>query len=131
MLFDLGDVRSDRDIAAVFGAPFADKHPAAIFELSLESARAARLAVMGHSGADQRLSAGGHDRLIGRSRHHRFVRQLMQLLEVGIAEHEPVFRIPQYEGFRYGFDGVAQAQIGGHGAFNQIFLLGDVDGDTD
>jgi hypothetical protein len=35
----------------------------------------------------------------------------VQALEMRIAEHEAVFRVPQHEGFRDGLDGVAQPQI--------------------
>jgi hypothetical protein len=53
------------------------------------------------------------------------------LLEVRIAQHQPVVGVPQHEGFRYGLDGVAQPQIRRHRAFDQALLLGDVDGDAD
>ena len=55
----------------------------------------------------------------------------MQLLEIGIAKHQPIVGVPQHEGFRNGLDGVAQAQIGGHRLLHQVLLLGDVDGDAD
>ena len=59
------------------------------------------------------------------------VRQLVQALEMRVAEHEAVFRIPQHEGFRDGLDRVAQPQVGFHGLFGEALLLGDVDGDAD
>src|SRR5438067_10693463 len=65
VLFDLSDVGSNRDVAAILGAPFTDMHPAPILELCFECTRAARLAVMGDRGADQRLSASCYDGLVG------------------------------------------------------------------
>src|SRR4029077_6060269 len=50
---DLGDVGSNRDVAAIFGAPFADMHPTSVVELRLECARATGLAIMGDGSADQ------------------------------------------------------------------------------
>ena len=61
----------------------------------------------------------------------RVVGQIVQLLEVGIAQHQPVVGVPQHEGFRDGLDGVAQAHVGGGGLLDQRLLLGDVDGDAD
>ena len=55
----------------------------------------------------------------------------MQFLKVRIAQNQPVIGVPQHEGFRDGLDGVAQPQVGGDGAFDEILLLGDVDGDAD
>ena len=64
----------------------------------------------------------GHDGLVG---------ELVQLLEVGVAQHQPVLGVPQHEGFRDRLDGVAQPQVGGDGHLDQVLLLGDVDGDAD
>ena len=59
------------------------------------------------------------------------VGQMMQFLEIRIAQHQAIVGVPQHEGFRDGLDGVAQPQIGRHGALDQAFLFGDVDGDAD
>ncbi len=55
----------------------------------------------------------------------------MQLLEIGIAQHQSIIGVPQHEGFRDGFDSVTQAQVGSDRFLHQILLLGDVDGDAD
>jgi hypothetical protein len=55
----------------------------------------------------------------------------VQALEVRVAEHQAVARVPQHEGFGNGLDRVAQAQIGFHGPLGKALLLGDVDGDPD
>ena len=75
--------------------------------------------------------AGGDDALVGRAGLHRGVGQVMQFLKVRIAQHQAVVGVPQHEGFRDGLDGVAQPQVRRHGALDQGFLLGDVDGDAD
>ena len=62
---------------------------------------------------------------------NRLVGQIVQLLEIRIAQHQPVVGIPQHEGFRDGLDGVAQPHVGGHRLLDQVLLLGDVDGDAD
>src|SRR5206468_4236122 len=59
------------------------------------------------------------------------VGQLVQALEVRVAEHEAVARVPQHESFGNGFDRVAQPQIGFHGSLCEALLLGDVDCDPD
>ena len=87
--------------------------------------------VVGHGGADDRLAAGGDDRLVARAGGDRLVGQVMQFLEIRVAQHQAVVGVPQHEGFRDGLDGVAQPQVGRHGALDQAFLLGDVDGDAD
>jgi hypothetical protein len=62
---------------------------------------------------------------------NRAVRQVVQLLEVGVAQHQTVLRIPQHEGFRDGLDRVAQANVGRHRLLHQLLLLGHIDGDAD
>ncbi len=119
VLLELGDVGADRDVAAVLGAAFADVHPAAVVELGFEGARAGRLGVViGDGGAQDRLAAGRQHRVVRRARFDRRVGQVMQLLEIRIAQHQAVVGVPQYERFRYGLDGVAQPQIGGVGALD-------------
>ena len=127
-----GDVGADRHVAAILGAPLADVQPAAVLELRLERAGA------GNSGpggddlvAHYRFLAGGDDRLVGCADGDGLVGQIVQLLEVGIAQHQPIIGVPQHECFRNGLDGVAQAQVGGDGFLHQVLLLGDVDGDAD
>ena len=61
----------------------------------------------------------------------RLVGQIVQLLEIRIAQHQPIVGIPHHEGFRDGLDGVAQAHVGGHRLLDQVLLLGDVDRDAD
>ena len=60
-----------------------------------------------------------------------FVGQMVQFLEIRIAQHQAVLGVPQHEGFRDGLDGVAQPQIGRDRPLDQALLLGDVDGDAD
>ena len=74
---------------------------------------------------------GRDDGLVGRAGGDGVVGQVVQFLEVRIAQHQPIVGVPQHEGFRDGLDGVAQPQIGGGGALDQVLLLGDVDGDAD
>ena len=82
-------------------------------------------------GAHDRLAAGGDHRVVGRAGLDRLVRQVVQLLEVGVAEHQAVVGVPHHEGFRDGLDGVAQPQVGLHRLLDQRLLLGDVDRDAD
>ena len=133
VLLDAGDVGADRNIAAILGAALADVQPVAVIELRLEGARARRLAWRSRA-AGCGLPACG--RL--RSRSHRRcrastarIRQLVQALEVRVAEHQAVFRVPQHERFRDGLDRVAQPQIGFDSSLGEALLLGDVDGDAD
>ena len=55
----------------------------------------------------------------------------MQVLEIGIAQHQAIIGVPQHEGFRDGFDGVAQAQIGRRRLFHQALLFSRVDYNAD
>ena len=128
-----GDVGADRDIAAVLGAALADLQPVAVVELRLEGARAGhgRVRRAVSLGADHVLAAGGDHVLVGRAGGDGVVGQVVQILEVGIAQHQPVVGVPQHEGLRDGLDGVAQAHIGGGGLLDQGLLLGDVDRDAD
>ena len=132
VLLDAGDVGADRDVAAVLGAALADVQPAAVVELRFEGARARRLrAGLLQPGADLRHAADLDHGLVGGAGGHRRIRQLVQALEMRIAEHEAVFRVPQHEGFRDGLDRIAQPQVGLHGLLGEALLLGDVDGDAD
>jgi hypothetical protein len=85
----------------------------------------------GHLVAHDRLGAGSDDGFVGSADRDRFVRQIVKFLEVGITEHQTVGGIPQHEGFRDGFDRIAQAQIRLDGALDQSLLFGHVDGDAD
>ena len=126
------DVGADRDVAAVLGAALADVQPAAVLELRLEGAGAGQgRTVADDLVAHHRLAAGGHHGLVGRADGDRLVRQVVQLLEIGVAEHQPVVGVPQHEGLGDGLDGVAQPHVGGDGLLHQALLLGDVDGDAD
>ena len=132
VLLDAGDVGADRDVAAVLGAALADMQPAAVVELGLEGARARRRrAGFVQPGANLRHAADLDHGFIGGARRHRRIRQLVQALEVRVAQHQAIFRVPQHEGFRNGLDRVAQPQIGLDGLFGEALLLGDVDGDAD
>ena len=82
-------------------------------------------------GANLRHAADFDHGLIGGARRHRRIRQLVQALEVRVAEHQAIFRVPQHEGFRNGLDRVAQPQVGLDGLLGEALLLGDVDGDAD
>ena len=57
--------------------------------------------------------------------------RLCSVLEIGVAQHQAVLRVPQHERLGDGLDGVAQAQVGLDGPLDQRLLLGDVDGDAD
>ena len=81
--------------------------------------------------AHHRLAAGGDHEFIGGADGDGLVGQIVQLLEIGIAQHQPVVGVPQHEGFRDGLDGVAQAHVGGDRLLHQVLLLGDVDRDAD
>ena len=132
VLLDAGDVGADRDIAAVLGAPLADMQPAAVLDLGLEGARARRRrAALVQPGADLRHAADLDHGLVGCAGDHRGIRQLVQALEVRVAQHQAIFRVPQHEGFRNGLDRVAQPKIGLDGLFGEALLLGDVDRDAD
>ena len=132
VFLDAGDVGADRDVAAVLGAAFGDVQPAAVVELRLEGAGARRMrAGFLQPGAHFRHAADLDHGLVRGAGRHRRVRQLVQALEVRIAEHEAVFRVPQHEGFRDGLDRVAQPQVGLHGLLGEALLFGDVDGDAD
>ena len=128
---DGGDVGADRDVAAVLGAPLADVQPAAVVELRLEGAGARDLAFAGDLGAHHRLAPGGDHGVVGGAGLDRLVRQVVQLLEVRIAQHQAIVRVPHHEGFRDGLDGVAQPQVRLGGLLDQRLLLGDVDRDAD
>ncbi|BEV47003.1 hypothetical protein CRBSH125_31860 [Afipia carboxidovorans] len=132
VMLDLGDVGADRHEAAVLGAPFADVQPASVVELRLEGPRARRRDIATRNPcADFRHVADVDHRLIGCAGDHRRIRQLVQPLEVRVAQHQSVFRIPQHERFRNGLDRVAQPQVGFDLALRKAFLLGDVERDAD
>ena len=132
VLLERRDVGADRNVAAVLGAPLADLQPMAVIELRLEGARAGNGRVLARKlGADDVLAAGRDHVFVGRAGRDRRVGQVVQVLEVGIAQHQAVLVVPQHEGFRDGLDGVAQADVGGGGLLDQRLLLGDVDRDAD
>src|SRR5262249_22606405 len=113
-------------------AAFADMQPAAVVELRLERTRSRRVRTgFLQPGAYLRHAADLDYGLVGGAGGHSRVRQLVQALEVRVAEHEAVFRVPQHEGLRDGLDRVAQPQVGFHGLFREALLFGDVDGDAD
>ncbi len=129
---DRCDVGADRDIAAVFGAAFADMQPAAVFELCLEGLGAGnRAAAARDTAAHQRLAAGIDDGFVSRADVDRFVGEVVQFLEVRIAQHQPIVGVPQHERFWDCFDGIAQPQVRRDGALDQMLLFGDIDGDAD
>ncbi len=127
-----GDVGADRHVAAVLGAAFADVQPAAVLELRFESPRAGDGRAAGDDlVAHHRLRSGRDHGLIGARRRDVVIGEIVEFLEIRVAQDQAVFRVPQHEGFGNGLDGVAQAHVGGHGLFDQTFLFGDVDGDAD
>jgi len=130
VFLDLRNIGTDRDVAAVLGAALADVQPATVVELRLECPRAGRERTR-QARADFRHAADFDHGLVGCALLHRRVRQLVQPLEMRVAQHEAVLGVPQHEGFRDGFDGVAQPQIGFDGFLGKTLLLGDVDGDPD
>src|SRR5262245_2600652 len=106
--------------------------PAAILELRFERARARDAwPSRGHLIADYRLASGSDNRLVRRANRDRFVRQVVKLLKIRIAEHKAIVRVPQYERFGDGLDSITQAHVGSYGLFGEVFLLGDVDGYAD
>jgi len=131
MLLDLGDVGADRDIAAVLGAPLANIEPGVVLELYLEGARAGHCGVVSDAAAQLGHAADFGERLVGCAGYHRRVRQLVQALEVRVAQHEAVFGVPQHEGFGNGLDRIAQPQVRLDAAFGEAALFGDVDRDAD
>src|SRR5262249_55587020 len=117
--------------AAVLGAPFADMQPAAVIELRFEGARSLRLKmVVLQPRADLGHAADLNHGLIGGTRNDRGVRQLVQPLEMRVAEHQPIARVPEHESLRDRLDRVAQSQIGLDGSLRKAFLFGNVDGDA-
>ena len=127
-----GDVGADRDIAAVLGAPLADVQPAAVLELGLEGARAGNIRAAGDRlAAHHRLAAGLDHGFIGSADRDRLVGQIVQFLEIRIAQHQTIVGVPHHEGLGDGLDGVAQAHVGGHRLLDQALLFGDVDRDAD
>ena len=106
--------------------------PAAILELRLEGARARRLAAgFVQPAADFRHAADFDHGLVGGARRDGRIRQLVQALEMRVAEHQAIARVPQHEGFGDGLDRVAQPQVGLHRLLGQALLFGDVDRDAD
>ncbi len=132
VLLDAGDVGADRDVAAVLGAALADVQPAAVVELGLEGARARALGRgLVVAGAHLRHAADFEHGLVGSAGNDGGVGQLVQTLEVRVAEHEAIARVPQHEGLRNGLDRVAKTEVGFHCLLGEALLLGDVDGDAD
>jgi len=129
---DLGDVGADRHEAAVLGAPLADVQPASVVELRLEGARTRRGGLgVGDASPDFRHVADLDDRLVGRADGDGGIRQLVQALEMRIAQHQPVLRIPEHECFRDRLDGVPQPHVRFDRARGEALLLGDVERDAD
>ncbi len=132
LLLQLGDVGADRDRAAILRAPAVDLQPASVREPRLIGGRADR-ASRGSDrlAVDIGLCAQRHDLVMGDAATERFGGELMQLLVFGVAEHEPVGRIPQHEGFRYRLDRVAEMGIRRRRALGHAALFRDVDRDAD
>ena len=132
VLLDAGDVGADRDVAPVLGAALGDVQPASVVELRFEGAGSRRLcAGLLQPGAHFRHAADLDHGLIGGAGGYRRIRQLVQPLEMRIAEHEAVLGVPQHEGFRDRLDRVAQPEVGLHGLLGEALLFGDVDRDAD
>ena len=91
---DSGDVGADRDIAAVLGAALADVQPAAVVELRLEGAGARRLTLARAPSCARPACVPPRPRRRRRRRRRSPRRQVVQLLEVGVAQHQPVLRRP-------------------------------------
>ncbi len=127
MLFQRRDVGADRNVAAVLGAALADLQPVAVVELRLEGARAGNRRVLaGELGADGVLAAGRDHRLVRRAGGDRRVGQTVQVLEVGVAQHQTVLVVPQHKRFRDGLDGIAETNVRRRGPLHQSLLLGDI-----
>ena len=135
---DGGDVGADRNIAAVLGAPLTlmcSQRPSSSWASKVRAAGIARAfaggMLAGRLGAELRLAAGGDDLVIGHAGSDRLVGEVVQRLEVRIAQHQPVVGVPQHEGLRNGLDGIAQPHVRRRGLFRHRLLLGDVDGDAE
>ena len=107
------DVGADGDEAAVLGPALRNLQPAAVFELRLIGSFRRTAALAHRDGLRRNFRVGGrsHHVLVGRAGLDHGIRQAVQRLVVGIADDQFVFRIPQNEGFRDGFDRVAKAQV--------------------
>ncbi len=59
------------------------------------------------------------------------VGQTVQVLEVGVAQHQTVLVVPQHKRFRDGLDGIAETNVRRRGPLHQSLLLGDINPDAD
>ncbi len=75
--------------------------------------------------------AEGKNLLVGRACLSRGRRQIVQLLKLGIAQHEAILGIPQHERFRDRLDRVPQPDVGGGGALGEALLFRHVHRDAD
>ena len=132
MALERRDVRAHRHVAAVLGAPLVDLQPASVLKAGLEGARAHILLLAAQELVlHLRRAAQRHHLRIGLALQLRVGRQLVQLLELRIAEHEVVVGIPQHEGLGDRLDGVVEPGVGLGGLLFQAALLGHVHGDAD
>ena len=129
---DLGDVGLHRNDAAVLGAALVDLKPQAVVELDLLRRGAGlRLAHGVDLARRERLSARREHVLAARPAHQHVVIDRVELPELRVPQDQPLARVPQDEGLRDGFDGVAQPRVGAFRLAFQRLLLRHVDRDAD
>src|SRR5262249_11619728 len=100
-------------------------------KLSFEGTRPGALTLARAFRTYDRLASRRHHRLVGGAGLDRLVRQVVQFLEIRVAQYEAILRVPDYECLGNRLDRIAQPQVSFHGALDQRLLLGDVDGDAD
>ena len=89
--------------------------PLAVIELGFERARARELVFARYLRSHDRLTAGSDHRFIGGAGLDRLIGEVVQLLEIRVAQDKTIMRVPNDERLRNGLDRIAQAQIRFHG----------------
>jgi hypothetical protein len=99
--------------------------PAAILKLGLIGAGFFAVATVHLDAlADDGICGGGDDGFIAGAGADGGVGQAVELLVLAVAHHQAVLVVPQHEGFRDGFHGVAQPRIGVEGGGGLLMLQG-------